>query len=135
MVPQSKGKIFLTQERGHNEMEWYRSYNTFNFGSYQNEHKVPFGALYVLNDDTLAGGKRISMQVEDDSDIILIPVVGAIEYRDGYGNSGILEAGQSQILDIRKGGYFEIENPYETELVNFLQLWIKTPDKTSAIAP
>jgi redox-sensitive bicupin YhaK (pirin superfamily) len=127
MIPQSKGKIFLSEERGLNELDWFRSYNTFNFGRYYNEYKTPFGALYVLNEDTLAGGRSFTMQVEEDSCIILIPVVGAITYKDSSGNTGLLEAGQAQLLKVPKGGYFEITNPYGSDLVKFLQLWIKTP--------
>jgi hypothetical protein len=55
MIPQSKGKIYLAEERGLNETDWFRSYNTFNFGKYQHEFKKPFSSLYVLNEDTLGG--------------------------------------------------------------------------------
>lgn len=126
MVPQSKGKIFLSEERGLNELSWFRSYNTFNFGQYYNEHKTPFGALYVFNEDTLAGGRSITMQVAEDSDIILIPVVGAVSC-DG----NLVEAGQTQFLSKAAGTSFSITNPYETELVKFLQLWIKVPGTTA----
>ncbi|SFD09026.1 hypothetical protein SAMN05518672_101416 [Chitinophaga sp. CF118] len=127
MVPQSKGKIFLAAERGLNELSWFRSYNTFNFGRYYNEHKMPFGALYVLNEDTLAGGRSIMMQVEEDSDIILIPVVGAVACEDQ-----IVEAGQTQFLSMKAGTSFSITNPYETELIKFLQIWIKVPGTTAS---
>jgi quercetin 2,3-dioxygenase len=123
MVQQNKGKIFLADERGHNEMEWFRSYNTFNFGRYQLDHKTPFGPLYVLNDDTLAGGKSISMTVEADSEIWLIPVVGAITYSDNRGHSTIIEAGECQVYDIPTNTTIQIGNLYDDELVNFLQLW------------
>lgn len=128
MIPQSEGKIFLAEERGRNELEWFRSLNTFNFGNYYNEHKFPFESLYVLNEDTLAGGKKISMLVEDDSCIVLVPIVGAIIYKDSAGNSGTLEAGQAQVLYAYEGTQLDINNPYEEDLVNFLQIWIKTPD-------
>lgn len=119
MIPQSKGKIFLSEERGLHEMEWFRSYNTFNFGKYYNEHKTPFGGLYVVNEDTLAGGRGFRMEVEEDSYIILIPVVGAVMYKDSSGQAGLVEAGQAQLLHARKGGAFEITNPYGLDLVNF----------------
>src|SRR4051812_35032551 len=98
MVPQSKGKIFLAAERGLNELSWFRSYNTFNFGRYYNEHKTPFGVLYVLNEDTLAGGHVITMNVEEDSDIILVPVVGAVAF-----NNDVITAGQIQLLSMKAG--------------------------------
>jgi redox-sensitive bicupin YhaK (pirin superfamily) len=123
MVQQNKGKIFLADERGHNEMDWFRSFNTFNFGQYQLEHKTPFGPLYVLNDDTLAGGKHISMTMEADSLLLLIPVVGAVTYKDNLNNSTHIEAGECQIYTIPAGTTFQIGNPYGDELVNFLQIW------------
>lgn len=135
MIPQSKGKIFLAAERGVNELEWYRSYNTFNFGRYQHQHKAAVGTFYVLNEDTLAGGKSIKMIIEDESCIILIPVVGAIEYADNLGNTGIVQAGGAQVLNIPKDGFIQISNPYESDLVNFLQLWFKTGDLISYITP
>ena len=90
MVPQSNGKIFLTEERGIVEKGWFRSYNTFNFGSYRNEHKQPFGALAVLNEDTLAGGKSMAVHVAQDADIILIPTVGDIEFSNSNGDVSIV---------------------------------------------
>jgi redox-sensitive bicupin YhaK (pirin superfamily) len=128
MIPQSKGKMFLADERGLNQLDWYRSYNTFNFGNYQFEHKEPFSDLYVLNDDTLLGGKSINMRVEEHSAVILIPVVGAIEYLDNCGNTAIIEPGHIHVLNMAAGSDFRIINPYEEELVNFLQLWIKTDE-------
>jgi len=123
MVQQNKGKIFLADERGRNEMDWFRSFNTFNFGQYQLEHKAPFGPLYVLNDDTLAGGKQIAMTVEANSLLLLIPVVGAITYNDNLGNSTLIEAGECQVYATTANTTFQIGNPYDNELVNFLQIW------------
>lgn len=136
MVIQTKGKIFLAEERGHNELDWFRSYNTFNFGQYYNEHKSPFGSLYVLNEDTLAGHQSLGMTVEEDSDILLIPVVGAIDFKDTMGNKGMVQAGEIQVLDMPKGASVEITNPYETSLVKYLQVWIRrNPGKTVMAAP
>jgi len=120
MVPQSKAKIFPAAERGLNESSCFRSYNSFN-------HKTPFGTLYVLNEDTLAGKHSVTMQVEHDSDIILIPVVGAIACEEI-----LVQAGQTQLLSLSGNTSFTITNPYETELVKFLQLWIKVDNRTTA---
>lgn len=127
MVPQHKAKIFLADERGHTELNGFRSYNTFNFGTYQREHKTPFGPLCVVNDDTLAGGKSIQLSVEEDMDVLLLPVVGAVTYNDNVGHSIIIEAGECQVFAAPKGTSYTIANPYEEELVNFVQVWIKRP--------
>lgn len=134
MLSQSRGKIFLADERGYSEMEWYRSYNTFNFGNFFNPHKTAFESLYVWNDDTLAGGKRIRMDVEEQSDILLIPVVGTIAFKDQTGHTGFVEAGQVQLLTLPAGAYFEIANPYEEDLINFLHIWIRRHEQEVEIS-
>lgn len=133
MIPQSKGKMYLSDERGYNEMPWFRTYNTFNFGRYFSEHKQPFGALYVLNEDVLAGGKGFRMEIESPADIILLPIVGAITFSTDQGHCGLLEAGQVQVLHLTPNTAFEVRNPYENDLVKFLQLWIHTPTGQSTL--
>lgn len=127
MLDNSQGKMFLAAERGHTESDWFRSYNTFNFGNYRHEHKTPFGPLYVFNDDTLAGGKKISLLVEEDSTIILLPTVGAIIFVDSLGHESMIEAGQAQVYAAKKDTSILIGNPYDDELINFLQIWIRQP--------
>ncbi|MFT3702586.1 MAG: pirin family protein [Agriterribacter sp.] len=126
MMEQSKGKIFLSGERGHNETSHLRSYNTFNFGNFFNPYKSALGDLYVLNDDTLAGGHSIKMHIDQDAYLILIPVVGVIDYKDSYGNTSFVSAGEIQLTPVNKGCIVDITNPYEETLVNYLHLRIKS---------
>jgi quercetin 2,3-dioxygenase len=125
MIMQSTAKMFLADERGLNETAWFRSWNTFNFGKYQQEHKQPVGNMYVLNDDTLDGGKSLSMLIEEYSYVILLPVVGAIAYKDSTGNASLIAAGQIQLFTLAKGVTIQVTNPFKEELVSFLQIWIK----------
>lgn len=132
----SKAKIFLARERGLNETTWFRSQTTFNFGSYQQDHKRPFGNLYILNDDILDGGRSLGMTAEEFSYVILLPVMGAISFFDSRGNEGLLAAGQVQFLVLDKKESLRITNPFEEELVNFIQLWIrgtKQPEDCAAV--
>jgi len=125
MITQTEGQIYLAAQRGTSQLSWFRSYHTFNFGQYQKEHKIPFGALQVLNDDTLAAGKSFKMQLGSATEVILIPVAGAIEYKNSLGENGILEAGQIQLFAAETAMDYEITNPYESELVNFIQIWLR----------
>jgi quercetin 2,3-dioxygenase len=125
MIQPSKAKMFLADERGLNETEWLRSLNTFNFGKYFNEYKHPFGDIYVVNDDTLDAGRSLRMLIEEYSYVILLPVIGAIAYKDGSGNDDLIAAGQVKILTVAKGETIEISNPFDEGLINFLQVWIK----------
>ncbi|MFT3826740.1 MAG: hypothetical protein QM731_22650 [Chitinophagaceae bacterium] len=135
MIQQNKGKIYLGEERGHDELDWFRSLHTFNFGQYNNEHKTPVGPLYILNEDTLAGKRSLTILAEEDSEMLLIPVVGAVTWQTSNGHSGEVEAGESVQLAIPLGTTINISNPYEEELVNFLQLWFHHPAIDKNIAP
>jgi redox-sensitive bicupin YhaK (pirin superfamily) len=133
MIPQPAVKMFLADERGVSENEWFRSYHTFNFGNYFNEHKYPLDDVYIINDDSLDAGRSLRMLIEEDSYIILLPVIGAIAYKDSPGDNNLAAAGQVVILAPGKGEVIEISNPFDEGIVNFLQIWIKT-DTTVARA-
>jgi redox-sensitive bicupin YhaK (pirin superfamily) len=126
MLPQSQGKIFLADERGLQEQAGHRRYLTFNAEGFYNRHKTPFGALYALHEDTLEGGKSISLNLQAATDILLVPTVGAISWQDHTGQSGLVTAGQSLYYTGRKDAVLTITNPYDTALVNFLQWWFKS---------
>src|ERR1700733_14203157 len=108
MIQQSKAKIFLAEDRGIHETNHVRSLHTFNFGNYFNQYKTSFKEIYVVNDDTLAAGKSFKALVQQYSYIILLPVVGAILYKDSLGNKSIIAAGQLQITNISKGVTIEM---------------------------
>jgi quercetin 2,3-dioxygenase len=115
-------QIFLASERGHTETDGFRSYHTFPFGHYQPAGKEPPGSLYRLSDETLGGSQTISVTTEEDTLILLLPMVGGIISRDKEGNDSFVEAGQVQLYYQRAGEQIQISNPYSDELVNYLQL-------------
>lgn len=124
MLSQSEGKIFLAAERGHTETDAFRSYNTFSFGLYQHEHKKPFGPLYALNDETLAGGKSVHLTAEEDTLVLLLPLVGGLVATTNE-ESQFIYAGQLESFPLRREITFNIHNPFDEKLVNYLQLWLK----------
>lgn len=126
-----QGKIFLSDERGCTQLEWFRSYNTFNFGNYKNDYKQPFGCLYVLNDDTLAGGSSLKLTIEEPTTVMLLPVVGSLAYKTSTETEGIVYPGEMQLLHIDKDAELTLTNPHTDELINFLQLWFKNDSTTS----
>ncbi|MVM33658.1 pirin [Spirosoma sp. HMF4905] len=128
----TQAQLYLSDQRGCSQIDYFRSFHDFNFGSYVSEHREPFGALKLLNDDTLKAGYSISMHVEETTTVILLPIVGGLEYQSSVG-TGFLEAGQTQILSLSAGMSYQISNPYETELINFIQIWLT--DQSSAFTP
>ncbi|MCZ4225336.1 hypothetical protein [Pedobacter rhodius] len=122
---ESQGKIYLADQRGLVESSILRRYSTFNFEKYYSEHRVPFGNLFLLNDDSIAGGKLTFFLSKEDSLQIFIPITGGIDIVCN-GKEYALEAGQIQVLNMGKGEVLEISNPYQNDLINYIQIGIKT---------
>jgi redox-sensitive bicupin YhaK (pirin superfamily) len=125
METATKAIIHLSDQRGHLENEWMRSLMSFNFGNYQAESRQPFGSLQVFNEDTLAPGKSIKMVVEENTEVIIIPLVGTLTFKNTTGNEVTIDPGQLQLFSAATQMNYEITNPFEKdELVNFLQIWL-----------
>lgn len=127
MLSQTEAIIYLADQRGCSQKEWYRSYHTFNFGDYQHASRKPVGNLQALNDDTLKGGRTLTLPIKEDATVLLLPVVGALHYKNSMNIQGTVDAGNAHLLFLPKESSLEISNPYADELINFLQLWF-TPD-------
>jgi redox-sensitive bicupin YhaK (pirin superfamily) len=154
MNAQTDAQIYLADQRGCSQTNLLRSYHTFNFGRYVAEGREPFGALHLLNEDTLRAGAALNLRVEDATDVILLPLEGGLEYqiRESIATSSVstsgstivtptreapiratpdfLEPGQVGILSLPAGTTYSITNPYETETITFLQFWLR---RTEAI--
>ena len=124
---ETQAQIYLADQRGISQVGFFRSYHTFNFGNYFHESRVPFANLRVFNDDTLKAGHSLKLKLDKNSDVIIMPIVGGLEYRNPL-EEGFLEVGQVQIFSALAETEYEIINPYETENINFLQIWL---DNTS----
>lgn len=119
------GKIFLADQRGLTETSVLRRYSTFNFEKYYSEHKEAFGDLFLCNDESVAGGKVTFFLGKEDSLQIFMPITGAIDIV-ANGKEFALETGQVQVLNMGKGEVLEISNPYPNDVINYIQLGIKT---------
>ena len=125
MDTQTQAQIYLADQRGYSQVDHFRSYHNFNFGQYFEESRKPVGALQLLNNDLLKAGHSIRMQVEKNTEVVIIPVVGGLEYKSDVGN-GFLETGQAQIFSLTQEMAYEIINPYETEWINYVAIWLTT---------
>ena len=71
-----KSVLHKANTRGHANHGWLNSYHTFSFANYYNPERVHFGALRVLNDDTVAAGMGFGTHPHDNMEIISIPLEG-----------------------------------------------------------
>lgn len=121
----SPGKIYLADQRGFIESSVLQRYCTFNFEKYYKKDAEPFGDLFLLNDDSIAGGKLTFFLSKADSLQIFMPIIGRIDIVSN-GKEYALETGQIQVLNLGKGEVLEISNPYQNDTVNYIQIGIRT---------
>ncbi len=131
MDTQTQAQIYLADQRGHTQTPFLRSIHTFNFGTYQHDSRQPVGTLQLLNDDSLIAGASLSLTVEQPIDVLLLPLIGGLEYK-GDQASGFLEPGQAGVFSFMPGQSYAISNPYPTETINLLQIWLTHPANYSA---
>ncbi len=111
-------------ERGHANHGWLDSFHSFSFGSYYDSHKVHFGALRVLNDDTVKGGFGFSKHPHDNMEIVSIPLSGDLEHRDSTGRHEIIRQNDVQIMSAGTGIVHSEMNANKNKEVKFLQIWV-----------
>ena len=111
-------------ERGHAYFGWLDSYHSFSFGEFHDPSKVHFGALRVLNDDTVAGGKGFGFHPHSNMEIISIPLEGDLEHKDNMGNQAIIRHGDVQVMSAGTGIVHSEYNKSQETPVKFLQIWI-----------
>lgn len=110
--------------RGHADHGWLNTYHTFSFGSYHNPERVHFGALRVLNDDTVSGGMGFGAHPHDNMEIISIPTSGALEHTDNMGTRQVISQGDVQVMSAGTGIQHAEKNKNHDKEVRFFQIWV-----------
>ncbi|HMO62506.1 MAG TPA: pirin family protein [Ferruginibacter sp.] len=110
--------------RGHANHGWLNSYHSFSFASYYNPERIHFGALRVLNDDTVTGGMGFGTHPHDNMEIISIPLEGDLEHKDSMGNTAVIRKGDVQVMSAGTGIYHSEYNKNKNEAAKFLQIWV-----------
>src|SRR6201996_2489470 len=115
---------YPASERGHINFGWLESHHSFSFGNWHNREKVHFGALRVLNDDTIKGGKGFDTHPHENMEIVTIPLKGALAHKDSTGADGIIYTGDVQIMSAGSGINHSEYNASHYDPVTLLQIWI-----------
>lgn len=119
-----KFEVHHSETRGHANHGWLDAYHSFSFASWYNKDRINFGALRVLNDDTVAPSMGFSMHPHDNMEIITIPLQGQIKHQDSMGHSAVIEAGEIQVMSAGSGIYHSEINPNREVPLKLFQIWI-----------
>lgn len=116
--------IHKADTRGHANHGWLDSYHTFSFAGYYQADRMHFGALRVLNDDTVAGGMGFGTHPHDNMEIISIPTSGDLEHKDSMGNTQVIRQGDVQVMSAGTGVQHSEKNKNHDQPVKFFQIWV-----------
>lgn len=114
--------------RGHANHGWLDTWHTFSFAGYYNPDRMHFGALRVLNDDTVQAGMGFGTHPHDNMEIITIVLDGELQHKDSMGNGSVIRPGEVQVMSAGTGITHSEFNHSQKDEVSLLQIWV-FPDK------
>ena len=110
--------------RGHLDIGWLKSFQTFSFGEYYDPKRIHFGALRVLNDDLVKAGMGFSKHPHSNMEIVSIPLLGDLHHQDSTGRDEIIRLNDVQIMSAGSGIAHSETNANHDKEVAFLQIWV-----------
>ncbi|GHV17467.1 hypothetical protein FACS1894169_12720 [Bacteroidia bacterium] len=119
-----KTTLYRASSRGYAYHGWLDSYHTFSFANYYDPTRIHFGALRVINDDIVKGGEGFGTHPHDNMEIISIPLYGDLEHKDSMGHTGVIHAGEVQVMSAGSGITHSEYNANKEKPVNFFQIWV-----------
>lgn len=116
--------IYPYESLGHADHGWLDARHHFSFARYYRPDRMGFGALRVINDDTIAAGKGFEPHPHRNMEIITYVRQGAITHRDSMNNEGRTAAGDVQVMSAGTG-VTHSEYNLEDETTRLFQIWIE----------
>lgn len=117
--------VHKAKERGYANHGWLQANHSFSFANFFNPEKVHFGALRVLNDDTIAPGMGFGTHPHDNMEIITIPLSGVLKHRDNMGDTWIpVLPNEVQVMSAGTGVQHSEINGSDKAYLSLFQIWI-----------
>ena len=123
--------IYLAENRQCIQTENFRSFTTF----LNQNSEIKLASILKITDNTLSPQKQHKVISEGIFCIIFLPLIGAFEV--GSGNKKmLLNSSEICYYFVEENDQILSENPYENELINYIEIWVKTafkPKETSIL--
>ena len=89
--------------RIHANLGWLSAYRSFVAGRRCDLNRQAFGALQILNDDTVAGGQGFGMHPHQNVEILTLPLAGALAHEDSLGHQSVIRTDEVQVVSAGAG--------------------------------
>jgi hypothetical protein len=116
--------IHKAESRGHANHGWLNANHSFSFASWYDPQRMNFGAIRVLNDDTVVAGAGFPTHPHNNMEIITIPLSGVLEHKDSMGNVAQIKTGEVQVMSAGTGVTHSEYNASATEELKLFQIWL-----------
>ena len=103
---------------------WLKTHHTFSFANYYNPERIHFGALRVLNDDSVDPSMGFDTHPHKNMEVISIPLKGYLRHGDSVQNTKTITPGDIQVMSTGSGIYHSEYNDSKEKQLEFLQIWV-----------
>lgn len=118
-------KFIGSSTRWHADYEWLKTAYSFSFSNYHNPARMWFGALRVLNDDSIAWWFGFPEHPHDNMEIITIVTSGALQHSDSMWYGWVIKAWDVQVMSAWQWVHHSEFNASKTQAATLFQLWIQ----------
>lgn len=112
--------IYLAENRNSIQTETFRSLSTL---PNSNNNSV-VNSIIRFADNTLLAQETSTISIKEDCAVILLPLVGSIEISEDK-KCKIVNPSEIAYIFGQKGKQITVQNPYENEMINYLEIWIR----------